>query len=58
METDITKAELQLLAQEKILLGECLIKSLQNHAGIEGVTKIERKIQQELKFLKKVMEKQ
>lgn len=50
----MTDAELQLLAQEKIILGENLIKSLQKHNDIEGVTKIERKIQQELKFLKKV----
>lgn len=54
MEPDITEAELQLLAQEKILLGEGLIKSLRNYEQIEGITKIERKIQQELNFLKKV----
>lgn len=43
-----------MLAREKICLGEGLLEQLSNYKTIEGVTKIERKILQEIKFLKKV----
>lgn len=45
---------IEALAEEKIIIGEDLLDQLTEYKPIEGVTKIERKIQQEIKFLKKV----
>lgn len=42
------------LAIEKITFGEELIKSLCLFNEIDGIQKLQRKIKQELKFLKKV----
>ena len=43
------------MAQEKILLGEHLINELKPYEeSVDGIKKIQRKINQELKFLKKV----
>lgn len=41
-------------ANDKISLGEELKKALIEFEGIAGVSKVQRKIQQELKFLEKV----
>lgn len=41
-------------ANDKIRLGEELKKSLVEFEEIPGVSKVQRKIQQELKFLEKV----
>lgn len=41
-------------ADDKIRLGEELKKALIQFEGIPGVSKVQRKIQQELKFLEKV----
>ncbi|XP_035894477.1 UPF0415 protein C7orf25 homolog [Anopheles stephensi] len=49
-----TIEELTQLAQEKIELGEKLLKSLSQRNTIEGVKKIQKKISQELKFLNRV----
>uniref|UniRef100_A0A182RE06 DUF1308 domain-containing protein n=1 Tax=Anopheles funestus TaxID=62324 RepID=A0A182RE06_ANOFN len=49
-----TIEELTQLAQEKIDLGEKLLKSLSQLNTIEGVKKIQKKISQELKFLNRV----
>uniref|UniRef100_A0A182M5A5 DUF1308 domain-containing protein n=1 Tax=Anopheles culicifacies TaxID=139723 RepID=A0A182M5A5_9DIPT len=49
-----TIEELTQLAQEKIDLGEKLLKSLSQRNTIEGVKKIQKKISQELKFLNRV----
>lgn len=54
-ETEINNDDLQMLAQEKILLGENLLDNLSCYKRIEGVSKIERKILQEIKFLRKVV---
>lgn len=53
-EAEISNDDLQTLAQEKILLGENLLDNLNYYKRIEGVSKIERKILQEIKFLRKV----
>lgn len=54
-ETEISVDDLKILAQEKILLGENLLENLCDYKRIEGVSKIERKILQEIKFLRKVI---
>ncbi|XP_053659448.1 UPF0415 protein C7orf25 homolog [Anopheles marshallii] len=51
---EYTIEELTQLAQEKIDLGEKLLKSLSQRNTIEGVKKIQKKISQELKFLNRV----
>uniref|UniRef100_A0A182PHX3 DUF1308 domain-containing protein n=1 Tax=Anopheles epiroticus TaxID=199890 RepID=A0A182PHX3_9DIPT len=51
---EYTIEELTQLAQEKIDLGEKLLKSLTQRNTIEGVKKIQKKISQELKFLNRV----
>lgn len=57
METEISDEELQVLVSEKIELGEGLIKRLSSLEEIDGVKKVQRKISQELKFLRKVRDK-
>lgn len=42
------------LAEDKIELGKGLIEKLQEFQQIDGVPKVQRKIQQEIKFLEKV----
>ncbi|XP_055585842.1 UPF0415 protein C7orf25 homolog [Uranotaenia lowii] len=54
MENTYSPGELSSLAQEKIDLGEKLLKDLANLDTVDGVRKISRKISQELKFLNKV----
>lgn len=54
MENELDIIELQSLVNEKIVLGENLIKRLHELEHIDGVKKVERKILQELKFLRKV----
>uniref|UniRef100_A0A182N9W1 DUF1308 domain-containing protein n=1 Tax=Anopheles dirus TaxID=7168 RepID=A0A182N9W1_9DIPT len=51
---EYTIEELTQLAQEKIDLGEKLLKGLSQRDTIEGVKKIQKKISQELKFLNRV----
>ncbi|XP_058118329.1 UPF0415 protein C7orf25 homolog [Anopheles ziemanni] len=51
---EYTVEELTQLAQEKIDLGEKLLKDLSKRDTIEGVKKIQKKISQELKFLNRV----
>uniref|UniRef100_A0A182IRY6 Uncharacterized protein n=1 Tax=Anopheles atroparvus TaxID=41427 RepID=A0A182IRY6_ANOAO len=51
---EYTVDELTQLAQEKIDLGEKLLKDLSQLDSIEGVKKIQKKISQELKFLNRV----
>lgn len=41
-------------AEDKVDLGEVLIKILDEFSEIPGVQKVQRKILQEIKFLKKV----
>lgn len=57
MEKEYTLEELTNLTDEKIELGEKLIKDLSNLEKIDGVPKLQRKINQELKFFKKVIHK-
>ncbi|XP_053698255.1 UPF0415 protein C7orf25 homolog [Sabethes cyaneus] len=54
MQNDYTLEELTDLAQEKIVLGEQLLKDLEKLESVDGVRKISKKINQELKFLNKV----
>ncbi|XP_053670601.1 UPF0415 protein C7orf25 homolog [Anopheles nili] len=51
---EYTIEELTQLAQDKINLGEKLLKGLSQRNTIEGVKKIQKKISQELKFLNRV----
>lgn len=53
-EENIDQSELYQMGKEKLLLGENLIEQLNQYKHIEGVTKIQRKIIQEIKFLQKV----
>ncbi|CAH1173620.1 unnamed protein product [Phaedon cochleariae] len=46
--------ELKVLAQKKIKFGEALLISIENSKTVEGSQKLNRKIGQELKFLRKV----
>lgn len=54
MEKEYSLEELINLTDEKIELGEKLIKDLSSLEKIDGVPKLQRKINQELKFFKKV----
>lgn len=54
MEQDLSLSELIEKAEEKILLGNELIKHLDGFSHIPGVQKVQRKIYQEIKFLQKV----
>lgn len=54
MNQDIPFSELLEKAEEKILLGNSLIKNLEDYSEIPGVQKVQRKIYQEIKFLQKV----
>lgn len=54
MEKEYSLEELINLTDEKIDLGEKLIKDLSSLEKIDGVSKLQRKINQELKFFKKV----
>lgn len=54
MEKEYSLEELINLTDEKIDLGEKLIKDLSSLEKIDGVPKLQRKINQELKFFKKV----
>lgn len=49
--------ELLKLVDEKINYGEDLLKSLKEYKDIDGKQKLERKITQEIKFLRKVKRK-
>lgn len=49
--------ELLKLVEEKINYGEDLLKSLKEYKDIDGKQKLERKITQEIKFLRKVKRK-
>ncbi|KAI8128122.1 hypothetical protein FF38_08146 [Lucilia cuprina] len=55
MEQEIPFSELLEKAEEKILLGNELIKHLEDFSEIPGVQKVQRKIYQEIKFLQKVI---
>lgn len=57
MEKEYSIEELINLTDEKIELGEKLIKDLSSLEKIDGVPKLQRKINQELKFFKKVSQK-
>lgn len=46
---------LEALVAEKIVFGETLINSLLRFNAIDGVQKLQRKIKQELNFLRKVV---
>lgn len=50
--------ELQHLLQDKISLAKLLISKTHEYLKIEGICKLRRKIQQELKFLQKILENQ
>lgn len=53
MENDPNLTE---LIQEKITFGQNLVDSLQTYNCIDGIQKLGRKINQELNFLRKVIE--
>ncbi|XP_054728657.1 UPF0415 protein C7orf25 homolog [Anastrepha obliqua] len=55
MDNEISFEELVKRADEKIKLGHELIEELEEYVQIGGVQKIQRKISQEVKFLKKVI---
>lgn len=55
MQNELDNETLILLAEEKIFLGKELIESLEGFKNIPGVQKIQRKINQEIKFLQKVI---
>lgn len=55
MENSHSLEDLNNLAEEKIILGDSLINQLQSIEHIDGVKKVQRKILQELKFLRKVI---
>lgn len=50
-----TTEELMLLLNDKINLGENLVVKLEPLNEIDGVTKLQRKIRQEIEFLRKVI---
>ncbi|XP_055845434.1 UPF0415 protein C7orf25 homolog [Episyrphus balteatus] len=52
---EICEENIQNLAEEKITLGQNLIEQLDNFKSIPGAQKIQRKINQEIKFLQKVV---
>lgn len=54
MEEQEDQEKLYREAQKKVELGEELKVALKDFEDIPGVTKVQRKIQQELKFLNKV----
>lgn len=54
MDVEEEKMNLKELAQKKIKFGEELLKSLEEYKSVEGSQKLGRKINQELKFLRKV----
>ena len=54
MEKEIPYSELLEKAEEKLILGNDLIKQLDDYNEIPGVQKVQRKIYQEIKFLQKV----
>lgn len=53
MDNQDTNMDLKDLALQKIEFGEELLASLEEYKSIEGSQKLGRKINQELKFLKK-----
>lgn len=53
-DSEVTAEELCQIVDSKIALGETLKKRLETFGGIEGAIKIQRKINQEIKFLAKV----
>ena len=54
MEKEIPYSELLEKAEEKLILGNDLIKQLDDYNEISGAQKVQRKIYQEIKFLQKV----
>lgn len=46
--------ELNKLLLEKLHFGESLIEEISQFSNLDGISKLQRKINQELKFLKKV----
>lgn len=52
---EICEENIQKLAEEKIILGQNLIQQLEQFKSIPGAQKIQRKINQEIKFLQKVV---
>lgn len=54
IEENIDQSDLDEMGKEKILLGENLMEKLNQFKHIDGVTKIQRKILQDIKFLQKV----
>lgn len=48
--------QLNVLANDKIQFGESLIEDIERYHNLEGLSKLSRKIGQELKFLRKVIE--
>lgn len=57
METEVSFEELLQKAEDKVDLGQHLIKTLEIFKEIPGVQKVQRKIAQEIKFLQKVNSK-
>lgn len=53
-DSEVTSDELRQIVDSKIALGETLKKRLETFGSIEGAIKIQRKINQEIKFLAKV----
>lgn len=47
--------DVYLLAEQKIKFGEDLKRYIDGHGNIDGLPKLGRKINQELKFLRKVL---
>lgn len=51
---ELTQEELLCMLKEKIKFGENLMLQLQPVQDLDGVMKLQRKIRQEIEFLKKV----
>lgn len=55
MQEEIESTALRNTALEKITYGEDLLQSLVKYQKLDGIQKLERKIRQEINFLKKVL---